>query len=624
MKKKIFIVAAVFISSQLIAQQDSSGRVLDEVTVTATKSAVKLSQTGKVITIIDRATIDRSLGKDLAQLLTEEAGVVINGATSNPGKDKSVFLRGAKNDYTVILINGIAVTDPSGVTGAFDLRMIPIEQIERIEIVKGAQSTLYGSNAVAGVINIITSKGADKPFRFYGTLSGGTYNTKNANVGINGTAEDFSYNVGYIHHETKGISEAKDTTALKTFDKDGFNENGVYANFDKTIAKGLNLKPFVRYQYFNGGYDDGAFADAPNKYESSLFSAGTAAQWNSKRASITGQFEYDEISRLFTSTFGIYPYEGRNKTAEIYSTINLAKHFQLLAGIDYRYQKSLDTNAVPKNPKIDITSPYLSLYIKNISGLNVELGGRYNRHSKYGDNFTYSFNPSYLINDKVKIFANIASAFRTPSLNELYGQYGSNADLKPEKSKTYEGGIQASLKILDIRAAYFSRDITDVIIYGPSYSYINLDKQKDHGFEIEPTLHISKALNVKLYYAFVDGEVTTKTGTKDTSYNNLIRRPKNSFGATVNFQVTPRLFVSTNLYNYGKMDDIFFDNSTYTNSPVTLKGYLLWNAYAEFAIVPKRLKVFADVKNITNANYYEVYGYSTQGTSVTAGISFKL
>ena len=459
MKKKIFIVAAVCISSQLLAQsippkreKDSSGRVLDEVTMTATKSAIKLSQTGKVITIIDRATLDRSFGKDLSQLLTEEAGLVINGATSNSGKDKSVFLRGAKNDYTVILVNGIAVTDPSGVTGAFDLRLIPIEQIERIEIVKGAQSTLYGSNAVAGVINIITRSGADKPFRVFGNLSGGTYNTLNANAGISGTVEDFSYNVGYIHHETKGISEAKDTTALKTFDKDGFNQNGLYANFDKTIAKGLRLKPFVSYQYFTGGYDDGSFTDAANKYESSLLSAGTAAQWAFNKVALTAHYQYDEISRLFTSTYGAYPYEGRNKTAEVYTTINLAEHLQLLAGIDYRNQKALDTNAILKNPKIDITSPYLSLYIKNITGFNIELGGRYNKHSKYGNNFTYSFNPSYLVNDKVKIFANIASAFRTPSLNELYGQYGANADLKPEKSQTYEGGVQASLNHLEIRA----------------------------------------------------------------------------------------------------------------------------------------------------------------------------
>ena len=154
MKKKIFIVAAVLISSRLCAQD--STKSLNEVVLTATKTSIKQSQTGKVITVISRVVLDRSAGKDLAQLLTEQTGIVVNGATSNAGKDKSLYLRGAQNNNTVILLNGIPLADASGVTGAFDVRLIPLEQIERIEIVKGAQSTLYGSNAVAGVINIIT------------------------------------------------------------------------------------------------------------------------------------------------------------------------------------------------------------------------------------------------------------------------------------------------------------------------------------------------------------------------------------------------------------------------------------------------------------------------------------
>lgn len=114
-KKLIAMAAAALISSLASAQQDSVFNQLNEVVVTATKFPKKLSETGKVVSVISKAILERSAGKDLAQVLTEQAGVVINGATSNPGKDKSVFLRGAKNDYTVILINGIPVTDPSGV-----------------------------------------------------------------------------------------------------------------------------------------------------------------------------------------------------------------------------------------------------------------------------------------------------------------------------------------------------------------------------------------------------------------------------------------------------------------------------------------------------------------------------
>jgi vitamin B12 transporter len=620
MKKLFFVVAAVLSGSRLIAQvEDTTKRALDEVVITATKSNIKQSQTGKVITVIDRATLDRSYGKDLAQLLTEQAGLVINGASSNPGKDKSVFLRGAKNDYTVILLNGIPVTDPSGVTGAFDLRLIPIDQIERIEIVKGAQSTLYGSNAVAGVINIITRQGGKKAAQLSGNLSAGSYSSYKANLGLNGSAEGVDYMIGFIHNETDGISEARDTAAVKTFDKDGFNQNGVYLNVNGEVLKGLHVKPWFRYNFFKGGYDNGAFSDDASVYTSSILSAGTAVQYDFNKGSVVAQYGYDEVSRnYFSATFNSASlFEGKSKIAEVYASYNPAKHVRLLAGVDHRKQESTDSSA-------RITSPYLSLFLYDLHNFNVELGGRYNNHSRYGDNFTYSFNPSYLINNKVKVFANVASAFRAPSLNELYGPFGGNKDLKPEKSTTYEAGAQASIDIVDVRAVYFNRNTKNVIIYGPSFSYLNLNKQEDHGFEIEPTIRATKSLQLKLYYSFVDGEVTTTTGGKDTTYFNLIRRPKHSFGLTANYQVTKHFFVSTNLYNYGKRTDSFFDLSTFTTKPVSLESYLLWNVYAEYSFLSNRLKLFADGKNLLDKNYYEVYGYSTQGITVTGGVRFQL
>lgn len=619
MKKIFFAVAAIIFSSQLFAQGDTTARSLDEVVITATKSSVKQSQTGKVITVIDRATLDRSFGKDLAQLLTEQAGLVINGATSNPGKDKSVFLRGAKNDYTVILVNGLPVTDASGVTGAFDLRLLPLDQIERIEIVKGAQSTLYGSNAVAGVINIITRKGGDKAAQLTGNLAAGSYGSYRANAVVSGSVTQLSYAIGFIHNESNGISEARDTAKVKTFDKDWLKQNGIYFNLDGEVIKGLHIKPWFRYNFFKGGYDNGAFSDDASVFTTSLLSAGAAAQWDFTKGSVIAQYGYDEVSRnYFSATYNSSSlFEGKNKIAELYATFRLSDHFKLLAGIDHRNQQSSDSDA-------NITSPYLSLFINDIGGFNLETGARYNKHSRYGNNFTYSINPSFLVNKKVKVFANAASAFRAPSLNELYGPFGGNKDLKPEKSTTFEGGVQASVDLLDIRAVYFRRNTKNVIIYGPAFSYLNLDQQKDHGFEIEPAIRVNKSLQLKLFYAFVDGEVTTKKGTKDTTFFNLLRRPKHSFGLTANYQVSDRFFISTNVYNYGKRTDAFFNMSTFTSEAITLKSYLLWNLYAEYAFVPARLKVFVDIKNILDKDYYEVYGYGTQGFNLMAGFRFKL
>lgn len=623
MNKKIFFALALFHCQYIIAQDDTTfNRQLEQVVVTATKFPTKTAETGKVITIIDQATLSRSLGKDITQVLTEQAGLIINGATSNEAKDKSVFLRGAKNDYTVILVNGIPVTDPSSVGGAFDLRLFPIEQIERIEILKGAQSTLYGSDAIAGVINIITKKGQGKAAQLYGNASYGSFNTRKFYAGVNGQTEKINYNIGFAHQESDGISEAEDTTAAKSFDKDGYLKNAFQLGFEAQVLKGLAVKPYFRYSYFKGDFDNGSYSDASDSYKGKLLSTGAIATYKFKSGQLIAQFAYDEMGRTYHSMYGTSEFEGRNKLAEIYGQFNLSDHIQALVGIDHRDQRMLSPDT-----GINITSPYASFFLKNIGGFNFEAGLRYNHHSRYGNNTTYSINPSFLINRNLKVFANIASAFKSPSLNSLYGPYGANPDLDPEKSRTIEGGVQTSLfdGLLQTRVVYFQRRTEDVIVYGPSFTYINLDKQNDHGIEIEPTIQVNNDLQIRLYYTFVEGEVTTQTGSgKDTTYDNLVRRPKHTFGATLNFQVNKRFFVSTNIYRYAKRGDLYFDDITFEQVPVTLKSYLLWNAYAQYSFFKDRLRLFVDAKNITGAKYQEVYGYSSQKFNITAGFSFKL
>lgn len=623
-RSKLICAALCFVTSSALAQEDSTRPTsLDEVVITATRFAKKAGETGKVVSVISRKDLERSAGKDLAQVLNDEGGILINSAYSNPGKDKSIFLRGAKTDYTVILLNGVPVSDPSGVGGAFDLRMFPVDQVERIEILKGAQSTLYGSDAIAGVINIITKKAGNKPFGVYGGFAAGSYNTQKANVGVSGSAEGSSYNIGFTHYKTKGFSEAEDTAAIQTFDKDGYTQNAFNADFDVRIAKGLHLKPYFRYSHFKGDYDGGSFTDGPGKYNAQLITTGTQAQYGFVNGSVTAFYDYDEINRNFTDKWGAYPYAGNKKTLELFGNYSAGKHLQFLAGIHYNKQKMNDKAATPADPTAELTSPYASVFLKDQAGFNLELGGRYNKHSKYGDNFTYSINPSYTISKSVKLFVNYATAFKAPTLTSLYGAYSANPDLKPEKSATFEAGAQASILsgVLDIRAVYFARETKDIIIYGPNFQMMNLDLQKDHGFEIEPTLYINNKLRIKLLYSYVDGEVTTQKNDKDTTYSNLIRRPKHTVGANIGYQLTRQFFVSTQINHYSKRSDLFYNNATFAQEPVSLAAYTLWNIYAEYALAANRLKFFVDTKNITNTKFTEIYGYSTQGFNIMAGIT---
>ena len=271
--RKIFTVAAFIYCSHLNAQQDSSSN-LDQVVITATKFPVKQSNTGKVVTIVTKEQLEHSSGKDLAQVLNEQTGIIVSGSNSNPGKDKSVFLRGASSNYTLFLLDGIPLNDPTGIGGTFDIRLIPLEQIERIEIVKGSQSTLYGSNAIAGVINIITRKPENDQLNGSGLLSYGSYNTFKGNASLSKKGKILEYNLNYQYLSSDGISEAKDTSGNAHFDKDGFIRQSFQANVGINISDHVKVSPYFRYSQFSGGYDADAFTDGPEQFNATMANAG--------------------------------------------------------------------------------------------------------------------------------------------------------------------------------------------------------------------------------------------------------------------------------------------------------------------------------------------------------------
>ena len=621
MKKKIFAVAAVLIGSHLLAQEDTTSKTMDEVVITANKFPQKESGTGKVVSIITKEQIEESGGKDLSQLLNEQTGIIINGATSNQGTYKSLYVLGATSAYTLILLDGVPLNDPTGVGGTFDIRLLSLDNIERIEILKGSQSTLYGSNAVAGVVNIISKKPVSNKPSLNGLLTYGTYNSFKGSANVSQKTKFFEYDVNYAYNSTDGISEAKDTTGDAGFDKDGFKQHAIQAVLGINITDKFKLSPYYRFTEFKGGYDADAFIDAPNHYTASLVNTGLTGHYIYKSGTVHFNYGYDFTKRDYQSQFGDFNTKGKFHQAEGYTDHRFNDNVRLVAGLNYQSYR-IDAPDTTNS----IVSPYASLILKSNKGLNAEIGGRFNHHNQYGNNFTYSFNPSYLIHEEVKLFVNITSGFRAPSISELFGPFGSNPNLKPEKSTTQEAGLQAMFldKKLELTITGFNRNINDVIIYGAN-GYENRDKQHDYGAELEARYSFNERLSIKINYAYVDGKITQKISSKDTSYYNLIRRPKNNAHLFVNYQASKNFFISSSLQITGKRTDTYYDPISFLPSEVGLEAYTLWNLYAEYSFSKKRLTVFVDAKNLTNnKKYYEIYGYSVQGFNITGGIRFKI
>lgn len=659
-KQIISIVVAVLYSSYSIAQRDSTtSQALDEVTVTANKFPTKTLQTGKVMTIITQQQLERAGGKDLSQVLHEQAGLYLNGANSNPGKDKTIFLRGAKGEHTLITIDGVPVYDASGVSSSFDIRSIPIENIERIEILKGSQSTLYGSDAIAGVINIIMKKGTKKASPSL-LLNYGSYNTFKANASINGKTGIIDYHAGYSYNKSDGISEATDKKGTGNFDKDESKQKAFMGGLGIAISKNIRINPYIHVSDFNGELDNGAFTDDKD-YSQQLrnFQAGVRNELSFGKVRLNVLYNYNHVRRDYfndslvkETPFDGYLkgfYKGGEHFADAYMNVPLTTTVNFIGGVEYRtsttdiqtsgiykyeiggatysgsYQTKLGKDTANQNQK----GVYGAIMYKGVSGLNAELGGRWNNHSTYGSNFVFNFNPSYVVRKQLKLFANISSAYKVPTLYQLYSEYRNiSTNLQPEKAITYEAGVHYfnPSNIFNIRVAAFKRNVTDGIAFytNPStYSsyYINQDEQRDRGFEIEPTVNLNKQLQLVASFSYVDGKITTRSGAKDTSYFNLIRRPKYVLNTSINYQITKQLLISGNIRNYGKRTD--FDFSSFSTRAVELSSYTLLDLYVEYKF-KKFIKLFVNGRNLTNATYYEALGYNALDRNFNAGVLFKL
>lgn len=640
------LIAAFLVFGWGAGHAQDSSRTLAEVVVTATKFPVKQSETGKVIDVITSDQLEKSYGKSLGEILNQQPGLVINGADNTPGTNQTVYLQGASAGNTLIMMDGIPLYDASGITSEFDLNNFSLNNIEKIEILKGPQSTLYGSDAVAGVINIITKKGSKKPFSFQGGVSAGSYGTWKGDVSFSGAgSKGQSYFISYSKMYSNGFSSAYDSTGKMHFDRDGFDQDVIQASYGFKPFKKTSLRFFGKYNNNRADIDAGAFMDDKDyTYHNNNIIAGAAADYKLDNGFIRLQYSYNRFNRNFvddSTDVGGYSqyqkgkYNGTSHFAEIYTSLALGKSLELLAGADYRQQATSQLYiyvpdygfpALPVSADSAHTqqlSAYASLVFRQKKGFQAELGGRWNHHSIYHDNFTYSFNPFYLIGSHYKLFANLSSGYRVPSLYQLYSEYG-NRKLKPETTTGYEAGLQYFSDKFRARVTGFLRQGKQVILFytdPTTYAsyYTNGDRQHDYGIETEVSVALTSRLSAIANYTCTDGEIITQAASgKDTSFYNLYKRPKNIFNLSLNYEVTKKLYFSTHLKIAGKAYE-----PQYQASPYVLDGYYTWDVYGRYQF-GSRVGIFADFRNITDQEYFVTRGFTTKGFNVNAGVRVSL
>ncbi len=625
MNKRIYSLLCLTLQVVLVNAQESKS--LNEVVITATQSEKKLGDIGKIVKIISREDIERAQGRTLAQLLSQVVGVNVSGSDSNIGENLSLFVRGSSAGNTLLLVDGISLNDASSITNDYNLAAITIDQIERIEILKGASSTLWGSDAVAGVVNIITKKG-------YGNMQGnmlasaGSYNTFKQNVGMSGKLNQTSLAFNWMRIQSDGFSSAKNVSGGDPFETDAFKQHSLNANAGRNITSKINVNLGVNYSRSIAGYDAGAFTDnRENDLFKKSFLASLKSRYQLDKGELSLIFSQNNISNRFEESGIITNNKGSVSNIQTILVYRLNELFDITSGINYKYtstdQKSPYATLSRDDANSHLMSVYTSLFFKKGIFRN-ELGGRYNYHSSYGDNFTYTLNPSLLFLGKYKVYANLSSAYKVPGLYQLASDFKNENGLKPETTYNTEFGLETDILAdkLFLSASFFKRRIKDVIDFGMSptgkFQYENANTEKAEGLEADITFKWNKLFRLSAFYTYTDGYIV-----KDISESPIMRRPKHSAGASLDYTISKRVAAVLIHKWIGERHDTYFDLSSYATNEVKLSGYHRTDLYIQYQ-PSQKFVFFIDAKNVFDRQFSEFIGYNSAGINFNTGINFKI
>jgi len=634
MKKQVLFVGALacsFVSTTLFAQEEKKEKVefLEEVVVTATKFETNTKNVGKIIYTITQETIKNNAGKTISDLLNEIPGVEINGNFSTKGQNLGYYIRGGRNRQVAILINGVAVNDPSSFNGDFDLRQIDINQIERIEVLKGASSTLYGTGAATGVINILLKKASKKEFAATFTSSIGTNtssedtrfagDTYMTSLNMNGTLKNVDYLLALSANSSNGLSAAESTTNT-LFEEDAFTRKNVLLNLNFHINNQLKIGVNSSYNQFFTDFDGTDYdpvtyeatpADRDNRLKSVQKRFGVHADYKYAKGMLKVRTFFTGIQRNETPSEDYF--KGEVYGLDVFNNYKINSKYSFLVGFTAQSQDMLQQtaySAIEKgNGKQHFYDPYVSFNYNSNVGFHLNAGTRLNIHSEYNQNVVFNVNPSYnfrFLDSDAKIFASYSTAFVTPTLSEIFTKLPSIDALLPEEDVTIEGGFELLFsKKLVLNATYFHREETNKIGYDPiSYQTINdFGTFSAKGVETEITFKASDKMQLSANYTFID---------RDESL--LLKIPQNKFFVKADYHLLTDTFTSLSYR---------FVDATKDFGNVALPSYQLVDFFVHHQLLEDTVTFYGSVTNLFNEDFQEIAGYTTRGRNYNIGLRLQ-
>jgi len=624
-------------SAQSSAALSDATRSGDQIVVTAGRTAQPLSEVGQSITIIDAQTIKTQQAVTPLELLRQVPGVTIaqNGGI---GTTASVFIRGADSDQTVALIDGVKINDPSTPGSGFDFGDLLIGNIDRIEVLRGPSSVLWGSQAMGGVVNLITRQPTDH-LAINARAEGGSFGTAQAVANVSQKFGPVSASIGGGYFRTDGISAYDKGT-----EADGDKNYGANASFNiaLTNAISVDLRGYYSHSRFDfDGYSNPTFSfgDDPEygKTRQLVGYAGlNAALFDGRFRNRIG-FSYTDTHRetfdpsVFAyGTFdGIHTFDGkgRNERIEYQGVADIMTGVQATFGAEHERARFAGTSyGVVSDPvHSTIDSGYGQLVVTPTKGLTLTGGVRYDHHNQFGGHTSFAGSGVYSPNDGATTFrASYTEGFKAPSLYQLYSDYG-NTTLRPETSKGWDAGV--TQKALDGRveasATWFRRTSRNLIDFvscttntgictnRPFGTYDNVDRARSNGAEVTLAVTPVDAFRLSVSYTYLDA----KNLSEGDEGLRLARRPSNSITLNADYDWAFGLKTGATVTHVsGSYND---DANTQR-----IEGYVLTGLRASYPI-GKNVEIYGRIDNLFDVHYVTILNYGQPGRAAYGGVRFS-
>lgn len=581
---------------------------LDEVVITATRMPQSLNKTIADTTVLNEQAIRKSGALDVSTLLRSLAGVEV-AQTGGLGSTASIYMRGTESKQVLVLLDGVRIN--SATSGTTALEHIMLDSIERIEIVRGNVSSLYGSEAIGGVVQIFTKQGHGAP-AFNANAGVGSHGTQRLAAGYSGVVNDTSFSVNAGKVKTDGVSAKNPLLAAGANpNNNGYDNNTLAAQVKHAINADHLLSASLFSTRGNISYDATGFGTLPTDLNNIIenidkLSLASDDQLSGMWHSSVRLAQGTDDSRNYTNGVQTSRYQTLSNQFVWQNNLKIADGQQLNLAAEHLGQAVISTSVFTKTAR-NVNS-LLGGYVGEYGAQQVQLNLRQDRYSDFGTANTGLLGYGVSFADSWRATASVSNAFKAPTFNDMYWPlsfgYQGNPNLKPERSQNKEIGLHYAANGQRVDAVYFDNRISDLIVGNAAYTtMVNINQARIDGQELS---YAGEFGNTHL-----KGSATFQSPRNAVTGQVLPRRAKEFASVAVSHDFDAWNMGAEVRYSGARQDGVR-----------TLSGYQLLNLTARYNI-DKHLNLTARVDNLFKRNYSEVYSYNTLGRTLFVGLNYQ-